>query len=176
MMTVAFDGPDAAGKSPCLAVVADMLVDSGMRVHMCAPYRGDVDIYPLWATDPCAAARVVRRSIDQNLEAAAKDACDIVLFDRHWPTAAVSTTKWKAVDSIRQSAVDHLFLLVPPEPRHKVEDTDAGAWMADGVDTHWVAYRCLVEGMVGVHKPRTNRDGLFDFRRIAREVSWCCGA
>lgn len=175
MITVAFDGPDGSGKSPCLAVVADALAKAGLSVHVCAPYRG-TDVYPLWSTDPLRAAATVRDAIDRDLEIAAKDARDVVLYDRHWPTAAVSTTSWRAVDLIRQSTLDHLFLLIPREPRQKAgNDPDRGEWMVNGVDSHWIAYRCLAEGYMGVHRPRPNKDDLFDFRQIAWEVERCCG-
>jgi len=163
---VAFDGPDGSGKTPCLAVVADSLARRGLLVHVCAPYRAR-EVYPLWATDPMRAADEIRKVIDLNLEAALKDRRDVVLFDRHWPTAAVSTTNWQAVQLLKAAPLDHLFLLVPSAPSPKVTSEP---WMARGFDQHWIAYRCLAESSQA-HRP-VQVDGYFNLRGIAETV---CG-
>lgn len=172
MMTIAFDGPDGSGKTPCLEVVADLLSSKGLFVHICAPYRA-IEVYSLWESDPMSAAISIRRVIDENLASAARDARDVVLFDRHWPTAAVTASDWRAVDHIRQSGLDHLFMLVPSSPVKKL--APARPWMSSGVDRHWTSYRCLVEGAAGIHRPRSDIRGRFDLRAIAEEVAWCCG-
>jgi len=171
MKIFAFDGPDGSGKTPCLAVVADALANQGMLVHICAPYRA-IEVYHLWATNPMRAACEVRRIIDINLEVALKDKRDVVLFDRHWPTAAVSTTNWQAVELIQAAPLDHLFLLVTSEPKPKLKDSSE-PWMAKGFDHHWIAYRCLAEDTMA-HRP-SQIDGCFNLKEIAKTVSALLG-
>lgn len=163
MIQIAVDGPDGAGKTPCVHVLADALADAGFLVHLSAPFR-QVEVYHLWRKEPMRAAALVRDAIDADVRAAREDGRQVIVYDRHWPTVAVSTYDWRAVETVRSAGVDDLLLLVPDAPTAK---RDRGAWMKEGLDRHWLAYRCLAEGLP---RPLPDAQGRFDFRRIAAAV------
>jgi hypothetical protein len=172
MITLAFDGPDGSGKTPCVAHIAAALGERGLSVALSRPYRelGEAGYY-LWQTDPLKAAAFVTSLIEKDLREAARGSRDFLIFDRHWPTAAVSTTDWRAVDLVRRYAPDHLFLLVPAAPKKAWKPR---SWYTGDSDPHWIAYRCLAEVLPGIRRPR-DVAGRFDFSCIASEVLCCSG-
>jgi len=90
---IVIDGTDGAGKTPCVEVVCARFRSRGLTVASHAPYRVH-EVYPLWASAPEAAARIVVDVMDE-LRAKSTDA-EVIVWDRGWPTAYVTTDDARA--------------------------------------------------------------------------------
>lgn len=85
---VVIDGTDGAGKTTCVESLIERWTRAGLRVARHAPYR-EREVYPLWATEPARAARIITAIMDRARAAAVH--ADLLVWDRGWPTAFVST-------------------------------------------------------------------------------------
>jgi predicted ATPase len=85
---IVVDGTDGAGKTPCVARLCARFRRRGLAVASHAPYRVH-EVYPLWATAPREAARIVV-DVMAELRARSSDA-EVIVWDRGWPTAYITT-------------------------------------------------------------------------------------
>lgn len=87
MLEIVVDGTDSAGKTPLVECLAPLLARR-FTVAVHAPYRVE-EVFPLWAASPDEAARIVTGHMQTFRVAHATT--DVVVWDRGWPTAWVST-------------------------------------------------------------------------------------
>lgn len=128
-LEIVVDGTDGAGKTPCVAHLCERFRRRGARVATYAPYRVE-EVYPLWASDPELAARtIVTIMAGQRARAEA----DVIVWDRGWPTAFVSTESPEALALFRPLPPLTLLLLSTMERtrRQARKHPHAGVWATD---------------------------------------------
>lgn len=125
---VVVDGTDGAGKTTFVAHLATVLRSLGHTVEVHAPYR-EREVYPLWDTAPVEAAAVIAATMQRRRAAAASD---VLLWDRGWPTAFVSTDDADARALFALPDLTVLLLSTQNRTRAKAAMTPgAGVWVTD---------------------------------------------
>lgn len=94
-MELCIDGTDGAGKTPLVAGLVASLRARGRAVATCPPYRS-IEVFPLWRSEPRRAAETIT-GIMHAFRAA--HAGHVIVWDRGWPTAWVSTEDRDALSS-----------------------------------------------------------------------------
>lgn len=127
---VVVDGTDGAGKTPCVEHLVHRFAARGLQVVSHAPYR-EREVYPLWETDPQRAARTIVQ-VMARFRAAHPDA-DVVVWDRGWPTAFISTEDAAARALFEPlPAVTILLLSTMDRTRDTAKNhPSAGVWATD---------------------------------------------
>lgn len=84
---IVVDGTDSAGKTPVIEALA-LRLGAKYRLAVCSPYK-EQEVFPLWSAQPETAAGIIT-GIMAGFRQRNPDA-DLVIWDRGWPTAWVST-------------------------------------------------------------------------------------
>jgi hypothetical protein len=85
---IVVDGTDSAGKTPTIEALA-LQLEGKYNLAVYGPFKQQ-EVFPLWSTQPQTAASIITgimaaiRQEDPDL--------DLIIWDRGWPTAWVSTT------------------------------------------------------------------------------------
>ena len=141
---IVIDGTDGAGKTPCVEVVCARFRSRGLTVASHAPYR-EREVYPLWATAPEEAAAVIV-DVMARRRAASADA-RVIVWDRGWPTAYVSTDHAAARALFLPLPTRTVLLLSTTERtrRQARRHPNAGVWATDEarVQRYHAAYHAL---------------------------------
>ncbi len=114
MKIVTIDGTNGAGKTQLVGRLSDELRRQMHTVATFAPYVRDrtSELYSLWEREPRRAARlVVGAALEYYGRHLAGDT-DVLILDRWWPTAAVSTTDEAALHEFARLPVDLAVRLV----------------------------------------------------------------
>lgn len=126
---IVIDGTDCAGKTPLIECLVPLLARQFVvAVH--APYRVE-EVFSLWDSAPREAARIVTGHMQAFR--AAHDAADVIVWDRGWPTAWVSTTDAAARDRFLPFPALTVLLLntiATTEQKARAHGL-AGAWVVD---------------------------------------------
>jgi hypothetical protein len=143
-LEIVVDGTDGAGKTTCVQFLVANLADLGLTVAQHAPYRS-VEVYPLWDTAPAQAAATIT-AVMQQFRAAHPHA-DILVWDRGWPTAFISTTDLRAQALFAPfPAATILLLSTTGRTRDKARTKHApGEWVTDDalIERYHAAYHQL---------------------------------
>jgi hypothetical protein len=94
-LEIVVDGTDSGGKTPCVEALRRTFA-IGRDVRICAPFRVQ-EVYPFWDREPRRAAAIIRAVMDDFRRASV--GADLIIWDRGWPTAWVSTTDSAARDA-----------------------------------------------------------------------------
>jgi len=170
---VVVDGTDGAGKTACVRFLVDRWTRRGLAVASHAPYR-EQEVYPLWAAEPERAAQIIT-GIMARFRAAHASA-DVVIWDRGWPTAFVTTTDPRARAAFEPlPPLTVLLLSSTDRTRAKAQALDLrGAWVRDDalIEHYNAAYHALVDAPADRKLLRVVPDasGTFDFEHIAHEL------
>lgn len=169
---VVVDGTDGAGKSACVGFLVERWRRRGLAVVSHAPYR-EQEVYPLWAASPGLAAQIITGIMARFRTAHAS--ADVVVWDRGWPTAFVTTTDLRARAAFEPlPPLTVLLLSSTDRTRAKARALDLpGVWVRDDalVEHYNAAYHAL-----GAPADRTlvrvvpAASGTFDFEHIARAL------
>jgi hypothetical protein len=167
---VVVDGTDGAGKTACARFLRDRWMRRGLAVASHAPYRVQ-EVYPLWAAEPERAAQIITGIMTRFRTA--HSSADVVVWDRGWPTAFVTTTDPRARAAYEPLPPLTVLLLSSTErTRAKARDLNLhGVWVRDDalVEHYNAAYHALGGAPVDRKVLRVVPDasGTFDFDDIA---------
>jgi hypothetical protein len=170
---VVVDGTDGAGKTACVRFLVDRWRQRGLAAFSHAPYR-EQEVYPLWAAEPARAARIITGIMARFR--AAHPSADVVVWDRGWPTAFVTTTDPGARAAFEPlPPLTVLLLSSTDRTRAKARALDLrGEWVRDDalVEHYNAAYHALGDAPSDRKLLRVLPDaaGTFDFEHIAREL------
>jgi hypothetical protein len=170
---VVVDGTDGAGKTACVRFLIDRWTRRGLAAVAHAPYREE-EVYPLWAAEPERAAQIITRIMARFRTAHAS--ADVVVWDRGWPTAFVSTTDPRARAAFEPLPPLTVLLLSSAErTRAKARALNLpGVWVRDDalVEHYNAAYHALDGAPAARELLRAVPDasGTFDFEHIARSL------
>ena len=169
---IVVDGTDGAGKTICVQFLVAKLADLGLTVAQHAPYRV-VEVYPLWDTAPAQAAATIT-TVMQQFRVAHPHA-DILVWDRGWPTAYISTTDlgaWALFAPFPSATI--LLLSTTGRTRDKARAKHSpGEWVTDDalIERYHAAYHQLTPPPghpVLRYFPDDN--GMFDLPAIWRDL------
>ncbi len=139
------DGTDGAGKTPLVQTLCAALRERGHAVATHAPYRVE-EVFPLWEREPRRAAEIIT-AIMRRFRAAHPR--EVIVWDRGWPTAWVSTDDPIAREAFAPlPAVTILLLSTTRRTRQKaVEHGSSRPWMVEDalVERFNAAYRGLAD-------------------------------
>jgi thymidylate kinase len=169
---IVVDGTDGAGKTTLVSELISTLSEIGMRVGTLAPYRVQ-EVYPLWQRDPVLAASTIVGIMDRFRSQ--QRGVDVIVWDRGWPTAFVSTTSAEA-RSLFQPFPDLTILLLNSDRATiaKVQAGSAAVWLTDPELRK--QYRDAYDGLAAEVRDATlwvlqaNASGYFDLQAIATRV------
>jgi thymidylate kinase len=127
---IVVDGTDGAGKTPCVEALVQRLHARGLRVASHAPYR-EREVYPLWETEPVRAAATIVGLMNQFMDR--HPDAQVVVWDRGWPTAFVTTDEPRARALFEPfPALTVLLLNTVERTREKAKlHARAGIWATD---------------------------------------------
>jgi hypothetical protein len=168
---VVVDGTDGAGKTACVRFLLDRWTRRGLVVASHAPYR-EQEVYPLWAAEPERAAQIITGIMARFRTA--HPSADVVVWDRGWPTAFVTTTDPRARAAFEPlPPLTVLLLSSTDRTRAKARALDLrGAWVRDDalIEHYNAAYHALGDAPADRKLLRAVPDvsGTFDFEHIAR--------
>ena len=167
---VVIDGTDGAGKTACVAALIERWTRAGLRVVGRAPYR-EREVYPLWATEPARAAQIITAIIARARADTA--GADLLVWDRGWPTAFVSTDDAAARAGFAPLPPLTVLLLgsAAATRRKAMTQHPRGVWVSDDalIARYHAAYHALA-APAGTHLLRALPDAAdrFDVDAIAR--------
>lgn len=167
------DGTDGAGKTSLVRHLLEHCQRRGLRAAAHAPYR-EREVYPLWAREPERAARIVTEVIAHRRAERAQ--LDVLLWDRGWPTAYITTEDPRARAAFLPLPPVTVLLLGTPEmTRAKVRAQGArGEWVEDEalIQRYHAAYLSL-QAPPGHRLLRAFPDASsrFDFAALTRQLS-----
>lgn len=101
MIEIVIDGTNFGGKTPLVERLLARLEADGWVTYTASPYR-DIEVYDLWDQAPEEAARRIVARMEEHRSKAR--ACEIMVWDRGWPTCFVST---------KNTVARRLFLPLP---------------------------------------------------------------
>lgn len=143
-LEIVVDGTDGAGKTPCVANLCERFRARGVAVASHAPYR-EREVYPLWEAAPEEAARVIVEIMDRFRDARAD--AQLIIWDRAWPTAYISTEDPRARALFRPLPTLTVLLLstIARTRRQARSHPHAGVWATDEarVRRYSAAYHAL---------------------------------
>ncbi len=168
---VVVDGTDGAGKTACVRFLLDRWMRRGLAVVSHAPYR-EQEVYPLWAAEPERAAQIITGIMTRFRTA--HPSADVVVWDRGWPTAFVTTADPRARAAFEPlPPLTALLLSSADRTRAKARALNLhGVWARDDalVEHYNAGYHALggasADGKVVRVVP--DASGTFDFERIAQ--------
>lgn len=170
---VVVDGTDGAGKTACVRFLLDRWTRRGLVVASHAPYR-EQEVYPLWAAEPERAAQIITGIMARFR--ATHPSADVVVWDRGWPTAFVTTTDPQARATFEPlPPLTVLLLSSTDRTRAKAQALNLrGEWLRDDalVEHYNAAYHAL-GGAPAAHKLLRvipDATGTFDFEHIAHRL------
>lgn len=138
------DGTDGAGKTRFVHYLLEHCRRRGLRAAQYAPYR-EREVYPLWAEEPERAAQIITEIMARERSAGAH--LDLLLWDRGWPTAYVTTESARARAAFLPLPAATVLLLGTMEmTRAKVRGQGArGEWVRDEalIQRYHAAYLAL---------------------------------
>lgn len=168
------DGTDGAGKTSFITYLLAHCAQRGLRAASYAPYR-EREVYPLWADEPERAAQLITDAIARH-----RAACrhlDVLVWDRGWPTAYITTEHPDARAAFLPLPPVTVLLLGTPEmTRAKVRAHGArGEWVEDEalIQRYHAAYLSL-RAPVAHRLLRALPDATssrFDFPALLRELT-----
>lgn len=170
---IVIDGTDGAGKSPLVSKLVTTLSNAGLRVGTQAPYRVR-EVYPLWESDSIRAASTIV-GIMQTFRSQ-HPGVDVIVWDRGWPTAYVSTTSEQARALFLPFPDLTILLLNRDRPElAKRHEGSAAVWLTDAKlrERYQAAYRRLpaeVEAL-SLWVFHAGVEGHFDLEVIANQVT-----
>jgi hypothetical protein len=169
---IVVDGTDGAGKTPCVEALVQRLRARGLRVASHAPYR-EREVYPLWETDPVCAARTIVGVMNQFVDRHPDS--EIIVWDRGWPTAFVTTDDASARALFEPfPALTVLLLNTVERTREKAKSHAlAGIWATDEalVRRFNAAYHALSAPRDHtVLRLLPDSTSMFDLAEIARRI------
>lgn len=164
------DGTDGAGKTPLVEALCAALRERGHAVATHAPYRVE-EVFPLWEREPRRAAEIIT-GIMRRFRAAHPR--EVIVWDRGWPTAWVSTDDPLARAAFEPlPAVTVLLLNTMRVTRAKaVKHRTSAPWMIEEplVERFNAAYRALAreapDARVLAFEP--DAEDVFDLGAIVR--------
>ncbi|HWO24930.1 MAG TPA: hypothetical protein VNO30_39585 [Kofleriaceae bacterium] len=172
---VVVDGTDGAGKTACVRFLVDRWTRRGLAVASHAPYR-EQEVYPLWGAEPERAAQIITGIMARFR--AAHASTDVVVWDRGWPTAFVTTADLRARAAFEPlPPLTVLLLSSTDRTRAKARDWDLrGVWVRDDalIEHYNATYHAL--DALGAPSDRKllravpDASGNFDFEHIAHEL------
>lgn len=143
-LEIVVDGTDGAGKTPCVERLCERFRAGGLAVASHAPYR-EREVYPLWESAPEEAARVIVEIMDRVRDA--RSDAQLLIWDRGWPTAYISTDDPRARALFRPlPALTLLLLSTMARTRRQARNHPrAGVWATDDarVRRYSAAYHAL---------------------------------
>jgi hypothetical protein len=172
MIELVVDGTDGAGKTTCVQFLVERLARSGITVAHHAAFRA-IEVYPLWQTAPEQAAEAIT-TVMRAFRAAHRDA-NVVVWDRGWPTAYISTADVRARSLFAPLPAATLLLLSTTDrTRDKARAKRLpGEWVTDEalIERYHAAYHQL-EPPPGHAMVRSFPDarGMFDLEAIWRNL------
>ncbi|MEO7733456.1 MAG: hypothetical protein ABIY55_21010 [Kofleriaceae bacterium] len=169
---VVVDGTDGAGKTACVRFLLERWRRRGLAVASHAPYR-EHEVYPLWAAEPARAAQIITGSMTRFRTA--HPSADVVVWDRGWPTAFVTTSDPRARAAFEPlPPLTVLLLSSTDRTRAKAQALDLrGVWLRDEalVEHYNAAYHALGAPADGaLRRVVPDASGMFDFEHIARAL------
>ena len=167
---VVVDGTDGAGKTACVRFLLDRWTRRGLAVASHAPYR-EQEVYPLWAAQPERAAQIITGVMTRFRTA--HPGADVVVWDRGWPTAFVTTADPRARAAFEPlPPLTVLLLSSTARTRAKARALDLrGAWVRDDalIERYNAAYHALgAPADRQLLRAVPDASGTFDFEHIAR--------
>lgn len=171
-MDIVVDGTDGAGKTPLVQSLVRALAADGRAVATLAPYRVE-EVFPLWETDPRRAAATIT-GIMRRFRDAHPDA--LVVWDRGWPTAWVSTEDREALDAFLPLSSLTLLLLNTTEVTRMraARHASTAPWMVEEplIERFNRAYRALAGRAPGarIWAYEPDAQGRFDLAAITARV------
>jgi hypothetical protein len=111
-LEVVVDGTDGAGKTSFVTHLLEHCRSLGLRAASHAPYR-EREVYPLWADEPERAAQLITEILDRRRAESAH--LDVLIWDRGWPTAYITTDNPRARSSFLPLPPVTILLLGTPE-------------------------------------------------------------
>jgi hypothetical protein len=172
MIELVVDGTDGAGKTTCVQFLVERLARPGVTVVQHAPFRA-VEVYPLWQTAPEQAAEAIT-TVMRAFRVAHRDA-SVLVWDRGWPTAYISTADVRA-RSLFAPLPDATLLLLSTTDRTREKARTKrlpGEWVTDDalIARYHAAYHQL-EPPAGHAMLRSFPDdrGMFDLEAIWRNL------
>jgi hypothetical protein len=169
---IVVDGTDGAGKTSCVEFLAAWL-RRRYRVAIHAPYR-EVEVFPLWDFAPEEASHTIV-TVMERFRAAHRDA-DVLLWDRGWPTAFVSTNDPRSRARFAPFPALTLLLLSTTARTHERarQKSNRGVWVTDPalMLRYHRAYHHLRAPLASVSVRRffPEADGMFDLDAVALSV------
>lgn len=134
-LEIVVDGTDGAGKTSFVTYLLEHCRSLGLRADTYAPYR-EREVYPLWADEPERAAQIVTEILARRRAESAH--LDVLIWDRGWPTAYITTTDPRArAMFLPLPSITVLLLGTPEMTRAKVRTHGArGEWVDDEALIH----------------------------------------
>lgn len=170
-LEIVVDGTDGAGKTPCVQFLCERFRQRGLKVAIHAPYR-EQEVYPLWESAPDRAARIIV-GIMARFRAAHCDA-DVLIWDRGWPTAYITTENPRARALFMPLPRLTLLLLntMARTRRQARAHPEAGVWATDEarVQRYSAAYHGLEVADANVLRFFPDSTDMFDLHRIGEAV------
>jgi hypothetical protein len=169
---IVVDGTDSGGKTPCVAALCERFA-AGRNVSSCAPFRVE-EVYGLWEREPCRAAEIIRSIMDDFRSR--HGSSDLIVWDRGWPTAWVSTADPLARQLLLPFPNLTVLLLNSMETtRTKTEKYGLrSVWVTDPalLRRYHDAYHALPSAMTGASISAffPAADGRYDYREIGERV------
>ncbi|MDQ0290558.1 hypothetical protein [Oligosphaera ethanolica] len=180
---IVIDGTDCGGKTPLVNTLVARLAAEGVSVAVAAPFR-EVEVYPLWETDPlCASQRI--NDVMQGIRKEHADR-EVLVWDRGWPTVFVSTdlpearnlclpyphltvlllnTEQTILDKVAKHGLTGEWLLQPETRRRFIDAYHALAAEPESVPMR--VYRADLEGRFELEQIAVDVVACFAFQRKA---------
>lgn len=175
-MDLVVDGTDGAGKTPLVAALCESLRARGHEVATYAPYRVE-EVFPLWQSEPRRAAAIITGHMERFRDAHPRA---VIVWDRGWPTAWVSTDDAQARDAFRPlPAVTVLLLNTTRTTRFRAaKHASTAPWMVEDelIERFNAAYRALAgatDATILAYQP--GAEDRFDYAPIVLETLTAAG-
>lgn len=172
MFDLVIDGTDGAGKTPLVQQLIAHL-SATHSVATCAPYRVR-EVFPLWQSRPTQAAQIITEIM---ADFRSRHPDDLIVWDRGWPTAWVSTTV-AAAKAAFEPLPDLTVLLLNTTAVTRMRAAKHQS------TAPWMTQEALIEGFnasyrdLADHPPTPNlltfypdEHGRFDLDRCTQEIT-----
>lgn len=128
MIEIVVDGTDGSGKTLCVDKLKTHFISLNYKVVTFSPYR-EREVYYLWENTPVKAAEIIVDIIN-NFRKENKSN-DLIIWDRGWPTAFVTTNNQDALSLFYP--FPHITILLLNSEKRTIEKT-----FKNGVKGIWV--------------------------------------
>ncbi len=180
MKILAIDGINGSGKTPCIDRVVTELTQEELNVQTVAPYhmvRKKLtleDIYPLWESNPAEAVSLLHDTIDEATAQARDNKTDVLIFDRHWPTAFTQAYRVPNINELwGNNFVPTILFTSPPTHAQRIAQRGyTAAWLqAESLEQYRQRYQHIYamhpEHFIGKF---TVKSSLQDLQPIASHI------